>query len=313
MGIKRGIIQARGIGDIVIALPIARYYHDQGDEIYWPICKEFISTFADHVPWVNWLAVETDPEGRFFFHTPLQRLQAQGCDLTEVLYLYQYLSSTPELTDPELYNILKFDQYKYQVAGVPFKHKWLLNSCVQRRAESERALYEQVKPTGRYAVAHLTGSNTRVDQGLAANFLDPAVRVVNIDDYKYSSIFDWIPIIEGAEAVICLDSCIANMVDQLNIQGPSLYWIRRSPWDLTPVLGSHWTVVPTNLPIQEPRRIDPAAEAKKKAEIVKQQLAQQSSGNAADGAPARTQLQSHVPFETDKSKIPTNFMHALKK
>jgi len=309
MGIKRGIIQARGIGDIVIALPIAKYYQEQGDEIYWPICTEFIDTFREYAPWVNWIAVDTDPEGRFFFNTPLQRLQAAGCDLKEVLYLYQFLSSTPELTDPELYNILKFDQYKYQVAGVPFRHKWLLNSCIQRRADSERALFDQVKPTGRYAVAHLSGSNTKVDAGIAQNFLDPAVRVINVDDYKYTSIFDWIPIIEGAEALICLDSCIANMVDQLCIDGPQLYWIRRSPWDLTPVLGSAWTVVPTNLPIREPQRIDPKAEADKKKAIVAQQLAAEQGAKDSGGG----QIHSHVPFQTDKSKIPTNFMHALKK
>jgi hypothetical protein len=307
MAIKRGIIQARGIGDIVIALPIAKYYQEQGDEIYWPICTEFIDTFREYAPWVNWIAVDTDPQGLFFFNTPLQRLQAAGCDMNEVLYLYQFLSSTPELTDPELYNILKFDQYKYQVAGVPFRNKWLLNGCIIRRADSEKTLADQVKPQGRYAVAHLSGSNTRVDQGLASNFLDPAVRIINIDDYKYTSIFDWIPIIEGAEAVICLDSCIANMVDQLCIDGPSLYWIRRSPWDLTPVLGSAWTIVPTNLPIAEPKRIDPKAEADKKRSQVQAQLAQEQS-QSRDSS-----LQSHVPFQTDKSKIPTNFMHALKK
>jgi hypothetical protein len=306
MAIKRGIIQARGIGDIIIALPIAKYYQEQGDEIYWPICKEFLDTFADYVPWVNWLAMDTDPEGRFFFHTPLQRLAAQECDMNEVLYLYQYLSSTPELTDPELYSILKFDQYKYQVAGVPFRNKWLLNSCIQRRAESERALYDQVKPQGRYCVAHLTGSSTRVDVSLAQQCVDPAVRIINVDDYKYTSIFDWIPIIEGAEAVVCLDSCIANMVDQLCISGPQLFWIRRSPWDLTPVMGSQWTIVPTNLPISEPTRINPREQAERKAQQVQAMQAPQASQGGSH-------VQSHVPFQTDASKIPTNFMHALKK
>ena len=102
-----------------------------------------------------------------------------------------------------------------------------------------------------------------------------------------------------AEAIVCLDSCIANMVDQLVINGPDLYWIRRSGWDLTPVLGSKWTYVPTNLPCKDAVRIDPAAEAAKKVAAARPK---------SDGS-----LHSHVPFETDKSAFPTSFMSALKK
>ena len=50
---KIGIIQSRGLGDIVIALPIALHYHKLGYEVHWPICEEFISNFIDHVPFVD--------------------------------------------------------------------------------------------------------------------------------------------------------------------------------------------------------------------------------------------------------------------
>jgi hypothetical protein len=62
---RLGIIQSRGLGDIVIALPIARHYYDQGWEILWPICQEFIHNFKDTVPWVKWISVTTD-QGSFF-------------------------------------------------------------------------------------------------------------------------------------------------------------------------------------------------------------------------------------------------------
>ncbi len=301
---KRGIVQSRGLGDIIIALPIARFYHEQGEEIVWPICREFLDSVQDYAPWVKWIPIDTDPQGRFFLHTPLQALQAEGCDLTEMLYLYQYLNSNPELTDPELFNILKFDQYKYQVAGVPFTHKWRLRDCIERNPIREDQLRSVVLPVDgqRYCVAHLKGSSAQVDQNIARNFIDPAVRIINVDDYSYTSVFDWIPIIEGAESLVCLDSVFANMTDQWDIQGPERYWIRRSPWDLTPVLGGHWIVVPTNLPVQEPKRVDPQAEALKKTQML------QSQSGREQGA-----IHSHVPFQTDKSKIPTNFMHALKK
>jgi hypothetical protein len=149
---------------------------------------------------------------------------------------------------------------------------------------------------------HLNGSNARVDVALVKNFMDPAVQIIDVDTVKTDSIFDWLGVIEGAESVVCIDSCFANMIDQLGIDRPKLYWIRRSAWDLTPVLGSAWTIVPTNLPIAEPQRVDPAKAAKDK-------LAQQQPKATQ---PYEQGLQSHVPFETNKTGFPTNFMHALK-
>ena len=296
MGIKRGIIQSRGLGDILIALPIARYYYEQGDEIVWPICDDFYGS-VKAIDWITWVPMKQDPAGAHFMEQPLKIFKYHDVDVNEALYLYHYLNTLPELTDPELFNILKFDQYKYQVAGVPFKLKWTLGDIVPRDVAREEALRLRVNPPARYAVAHLTGSSAKVDVQLI-NFLDPAVKVINVDDYLTDSIFDWRALLEGAEAVVCLDSAMSNMVDQLGIRGPELYWIRRSPWDLTPVMGLNWTIVPTNLPIVEPTRVDPAAEADKKR-------AQTAPQGTAGG------LISHVPFETDKSAFPTSFMSAL--
>jgi hypothetical protein len=301
--VLRGIIQSRGLGDIIIALPIARHYYDQGEEIVWPICEEFYSSVKNHVPWVNWVSIETDAQGRFFLDRPLEVFREWGVDADEALYLYQYLNVVPELTDPEMFNILKFDQYKYQTAGVAFKNKWELGRCITRINAGELALKDRLSEAGlltkRYAVCHLTGSSARVDQSIIT-WLDPAVKVINVDLYRTESIFDWIGVIEGAEAVVCLDSAIANMVDQLNITGPELFWIRRSAWDLTPVLGNSWTIVPTNLPIAEPARVDPAVAAREKA----------ARSNPSIGSGG---LVSHVPFDVNKTGFPTSFMSAIKR
>jgi hypothetical protein len=327
----RGVIQSRGLGDIIIALPIARHYYDQGETIVWPICEEFYSSVRDHVPWVQWVPIEADREGRFFLETPLQEFKKWGVDADEALYLYQYLSSVPELTDPEMFNILKFDQYKYQTAGVAFKKKWTLGQCISRISARELALKTRLNLPKRYAVAHLNGSSASVDARIIT-WLDPDVDIIDVDLHRTDSIFDWITVLEGAEALVCIDSCFANMIDQLGINGPELYWIRRSPWDLTPVQGEAWTIVPTNLAIKEPARVDPAAQAQEK-----QRRAQAPQGipqstalipprvGAGAAAPLAAQptvksqpqgssgLQSHVPFQTDPSKIPKSFMHALKK
>jgi hypothetical protein len=58
--------------------------------------------------------------------------------------------------------------------------------------------------------------------------------------------------------------------------------------------------VPTNLPISEPTRVDPAVAAREKQ-------ARTQPGVGSGG------LVSHVPFETNKTGFPTSFMSALKK
>jgi hypothetical protein len=300
MAVQRGIIQSRGIGDIIIALPIAYHYYLRDELIVWPICEEFLPIFKHAVPWVNWVPIEADKAGRFFLETPLQVFRDWGVDQSEALYLYQYLNTVPEQTDPEMFNILKFDQYKYAVAGVPFRDKWNLGKCITRDSGRELELKQRLDLPRRYAVCHLNGSSARVGLDLVRGFMDPAVHLVDVDLHRTESIFDWITVLEEAEAVVCIDSCFANMIDQLCIDRPDLYWIRRSAWDLTPVLGSNWTIVPTNLPIQEPKRVDPAAEALKK------------SGRAAVGK-SDPGLVSHVPFDVNRSGYPTSFMSALRK
>ena len=298
---KRGIIQSRGLGDIIIALPIARYYYDRGDEIVWPVCEEFYSSVKDHAPWVRWVSIPTDAQGRYFLEEPLAVFAREGIAVEQHMYLYQYLNTVPEFTNPEWFNILKFDQYKYQAAGVPFVNKWTLRDCLVRDPAREAALKERLAITGPYCVAHLTGSSASVDISLVKAIVDPAVQVINVDDYLTDTIFDWVGVLEAADYIVCLDSSIANLVDQLSLDKPKLFWIRRSAWDLTPVLGSQWQFVPTNLPIVEPKRVDPAVAAEQKRAALAR--TQQASGAVT----------SHVPFATNKSKFPTSFMSALSK
>ena len=87
---KLGIIQSRGLGDIIIALPIARYWADEGYQIYWPICEPFWGSVKETVPWVHWIPIPEDSKGDFFYTEPEKRLKAFKCD--EIICLYQALN-----------------------------------------------------------------------------------------------------------------------------------------------------------------------------------------------------------------------------
>jgi hypothetical protein len=230
---RLGIVQSRGLGDIVIALPIARHYYNEGWEIFWPICQEFIPHFESHVPWVKWIPVRTDA-GTFFYDQPMRALKNFKCD--EILPLYQAL--TGHKFHEELYfQQTKFDQYKYIKAGVPFLNKWRLSECITRNLTQEQWLYDQVVTNPQYAVVHLQGSDHR------AKF-DPTIipqewQTIEIDDRLSTSIFDWLTVLERAQSIVCVDSVYSNLVDQLSI-GTDRYFIPRSHIGLTPVLGLDW-------------------------------------------------------------------------
>jgi len=229
---KLGLIQSRGLGDVVIALPIARYYHDQGWDVYWPICEEFIPNFKDTVPWVRWVPVTTD-HGPFFYDVPMQRLRNLGCD--EIICLYQALTGH-NFHDEKYFQYTKFDQYKYIQAGVPFLNKWQLADCITRNPDREQALYDRVITNPNYVVLHLEGSDARAEFDTTSVPAD--WQQVEIQPHT-DCIFDWLKIIEGAQSVVMIDSVYANIVDQMAL-GEDRYFIQRSHIGLTPVQGQHW-------------------------------------------------------------------------
>lgn len=229
-----GIIQSRGLGDILIALPIARYYHDQGYSIHWPICREFIPHFENHCPWIKFHPVNTD-QGSFFYDQPMKILTELQCD--EILPLYQALTNHD--FHKELYfQHTKFDQYKYIRAGVPFLNKWQLKHCIARDLKAEQELYDRIVHNPKYAVVHLEGSDHRAD--FDQSMVPQDWQTIYITAEHTPSILNWLTVLERAESIICVDSCIANLVDQMQI-GDDLYFIPRSHIGLTPVQGQQWT------------------------------------------------------------------------
>jgi hypothetical protein len=234
---KLGIIQSRGLGDIIIALPIARYWADEGYQIYWPICEAFWGSVKETVLWVKWIPIPEDSKGDFFYTEPEKRLKAFKCD--EIICLYQALNIRPELSKQPFFQIQHFDEFKYSKAGVPFLKKWTLGECITRNPEREQRLYDKVVTREQYMVYHTEGSTYRCAADLSN--IPPDWQRIEIRALT-DNVFDWLKVIEGAQAMILIDSAFSNLVDQLKIDGDK-YWIPRSHIHLTPVLGTDWTIL----------------------------------------------------------------------
>jgi hypothetical protein len=234
MAKRLGIIQSRGLGDIIIALPIAGHYHDQGWEVYWPVLESFVPTLEKNIPWVKWVPVPYDRPGRYFYDIPMERLRNFKCD--EILPLYQHLTGHT-FADEKYFQYTKFDQYKYIRAGIPFLKKWDLARYITRDPVREQALYDQLVTNPEYVVVHRRGSDFEAEVDLS--IVPPEWQVIEITE-QTDCIFDWLKILEGAQSLILVDSVFANLVDQLGI-GEDLYFIQRSHIGLTPVQGQDWT------------------------------------------------------------------------
>jgi hypothetical protein len=234
-----GIIQTRGIGDIVIAAPIADYYIDLGHEVFWPVDIRFVDFLKPAFPKINFLPIDVsihpDNSTNYYFHVPLDELTKLKC--TQIYCLYSYLQNI-ELPARNLATALKFDEYKYAVSAVPFAHKWNLN--LSRDLDRENTLRDLLSISSEYILIHDTGSDFCREVVIPAEILD-RYQVITVSPVTNNP-FDWIGIIEGASRLIAIDSYISNLAEQLDLC-PEKLLVLRSDIAFTPVLKNNWTFI----------------------------------------------------------------------
>jgi len=237
---KIGLIQTRGIGDVIIALPIARHLVDRGHTIVWPVHARYLGPFQEAAPYVEFLPLAGET-GEWMFPRPLAMLRERGCE--RIIPLASHVGGYPELVArPDLAAILKFDQYKYAVAGVPFREKW--NLQIVRDRAREEALFARVVHEKDFVVCHLAGSDFRASLDVQA--MAGGREVIEIADLT-DNFFDWLLVIERASSRIMIDSCFSNLTDQLGIPGHKVFLVR-SAWQFTPVLLGDWVYLSQSLP-----------------------------------------------------------------
>ena len=236
---KIGIIQTGRIGDIIIAMPIAQYFIELGHIVIWPIDERWFDFFKEADPRISFVSVQHQfckPDTfDWLVENPKAILQHYGCDIIHILYS-SFLGVSPERD--RLCTSLKFDEFKYAICNVPFEKKWHLS--INRNKSREMELLGKLNLTGDYVVVHSVGSN----ESKGVNIILPkdiqeSCQVVTISPLS-PSLFDWIPILEGAKELFLVDSSPANLVEQLCIKTKkNLYLISEALF--TPVYANGWT------------------------------------------------------------------------
>lgn len=225
-----GLIQTRGIGDILIALPIADHYIEQGCEVVWPVDEKFFPIFQQAKPEIIFLPVAAGPG--YFYDDPRRMLREAACDA--VACLYSYLT-TQKVYDERLAAALKFDEYKYAIADVPFARKWTLH--YERQMEREEALYARLGITGPFICVHNEGSDVRLELDLPEE-LTRGHQVVQVEVLT-DNFLDWRLTLERAAKLVLIDSSFSNLVEGLNLPNEK-YLLVRSPRQFTPVYRNGW-------------------------------------------------------------------------
>jgi hypothetical protein len=226
---KLGIIQPGRLGDIIICLPIAKWYADKGYEVIWPIGNGYVSNFAGYIDYVTFVGIGS-----------LDCNEARSVVVTKCNTLID-LSITFPNSHPgndEFFfanrSKMHFDEIKYLFANVPFEEKWNLHFT--RNHKNELDLYNSLNLKDEaYTFVHNRGSSESFQYQAA-----PGERVV-IAHEAMPSIFDWMYVIERASKIVCIDSCFANLIEQSYSGLCEKFLVRRAA-DVRPVYKD-WVIL----------------------------------------------------------------------
>ncbi len=199
------IIQPGRIGDIIIVLPAAKHYHDQGYQIVWPVCSQYLPLFGYVFDYVQAIDIGSEIQG--------SRQRA----------LNNFIMRTNNILDLAIgfgrdesdwrKGPLSFDEWKYKEAGLPIEEKYKL--AIKRNPKKEERLMHVMGldgHEGEYIITHSDHASCNLHY--TWNLPGHIVEIRPIDGF---TVFDWLGIFESAKEIYCVDSCIANMINQLGI------------------------------------------------------------------------------------------------
>lgn len=244
------IIQPGRIGDILLVLPIAYSYYKNGFDIIWPVANEYVNIFRN----INFLShMFVYNIGSIYEHTG-KYLKNNSIRLATNPYIDLAIGfGDIELDKRWRETKLSFDTWKYSEAKLEYQKKYDLCDFIARDLDKEIELMKfKGINKGDYIVIHEDGSHGRhFDFNRIIGYNHIGSKIIKIDKEENYNIFDWLKILEGAKAIYCVDSCIANLVDQYGIMPPKGRFFH--PWReyytplqlslLTPKIKEDWVII----------------------------------------------------------------------
>lgn len=224
---RLGIIQPGRLGDIIICLPIAKWYADSGYDVFWPIENTYMRNFAGYVDYVNFVGIDS-------LDCNASRKECVTNCNTIIDLSISFPNSHPynDAAFSKHRQLIPFDRMKYVFANVPFEEKW--NIFFDRNLENEKKLESQLNLPETFTLVHTNGSSESFVYAP-----EEGEKVVYVTETG-SSIFDWCGVIKRANKIVAIDSSFANLVEQFGFTGPK-FLVRRSA-DVRPTY-LNWKII----------------------------------------------------------------------
>lgn len=234
---KKLILQPGKMGDIVITTPIAQYYADQGYDIYWPVFDNYIGYF-DQFPDINTFSLSSSMNPYVYYTNKRIDANDPSVFINAGVDFFQKLSQWfAQQHDQDQYEILDFCftfpghfnnvnnqmttifaernrnwiDLKYFLANVPLQERW--NYKWTRNLDKEKKLYQFITSYAKekygseeYSIVH------QYQNGKPLPVLD-VINPINFSYIKGYEIYDWTLVLEKAQSIVCVDSCLANYVE----------------------------------------------------------------------------------------------------
>jgi hypothetical protein len=215
------IDQPGRFGDIIICLPIAKWY-SQWYSVDW-LCPERFHSIFENIEYCR-PVMETDKNS-----------------YTEIVDISFGINMGTEVEDwwqKTRNHLFSFVEGKYIKAGVPLEERWKLEWT--RNKDKELALYEFVtkKHGYTYNLVH-EKSEGRFEINI------PVENKVVFEPIEGYSIFDWYTVINYAKEIHCIDSVLCNLVEVvMNWAKPKFYYNNKPDpqWNKT-IIRNNWRVI----------------------------------------------------------------------
>lgn len=229
---RLGIIQPGRIGDIIICLPIALHYYKLGYEVLWPVADYIYREVMAYAPYVTFV-----PVASLDCAVPRQIVNEHCNTILDLTISFPNGSPHNDRMFAQYRDSMTFDTLKYNIANVDVYEKY--NLVLERKLDKEEELFKMLRlPDGKpYTVVHLDGSNESIQYLPGSN-----ERVIPIQPLPGYTVFDWITTLQRASRVLCLDSCVANLVNQLGLHINARALVTRSA-DVRPAYVADWKVI----------------------------------------------------------------------
>jgi len=243
MNKKAIILQPGKLGDLIITIPIAKYYNSLGYEIYWPVFDNFIP-FLSRFDFIKPISFNIRLDDNLYFSkkrlgfweegkksiseiNPSNKTIFDGINFFNLFYK-NFENKDYEIIDPCFSfpghknvknnqltlqysnNNKNWIELKYDLVNVALKERW--NFSFKRDMEKEKKLLEFIK---NYSIKKYNSDKYSIVHTYNGTHL-PNCEVINPINFSYVKnydILDWLLVLENSENIVCVDSSLANFVE----------------------------------------------------------------------------------------------------